>query len=135
MPFLRSLPLIAVLALVACDNGATPHRGELNSFRESLAHLHDLEDRTFALVKLDGGDGRMPLVGTLKALQDLEQEAGQAVMPGCVGEARDALTFAMEEIGRGGEEAWPKVEHYVNMAIACESLLAEQEKHWAEAPG
>lgn len=135
MTLLRSLPMIAVLALTGCDSGADAHRAEMDSFRESLARLNDIEDRTFALVQLDSSDGRIPLTGRLKELQNLQEEARQAVMPGCIGEARDALTSAMEEIERGGAEAWPKVQRYVNAAIACEALLAEQEKHRAEGPG
>ena len=77
----------------------------------------------------------MPLLGTLRDLDALAQEARQAAMPGCVGQARDDLVSVMEEIAQGGHEALSKAERYVNAATACDSLLAEQEKRWMAGPG
>jgi hypothetical protein len=129
------LLLFAVLALTACHNNADQNQVEAKPVRDSLALLNTLEDRTFSLVQLDSTDGSMRLVGTLQELNALAQEARQAVMPGCVGQARNALISVMEEIAQGGQEAWPKVERYVNQTTVCEALLAEQGKRWAAVPG
>lgn len=124
----QPLLLLAVLVLTACQ-------GETKSHGASLEVLSSLEDRTFALVQLDAKDGSMPSAGTLQALNALAQEARQVVLPGCVGQARDALVSVMEEIAQGGPEARTRADLYVNAATACESLLAEQEKRWAAGPG
>lgn len=131
MTLCRPLILFLALILAGCQNNADQN----HAIRDSLALLNSLEDRTFAVVQLDGRDGSIPLVGTLQELNALAQEARQAVMPGCVGQARDALVSAMEEIAQSGKAAWSKVEHYVNTAMACESLLAEQERLRAAPPG
>ena len=128
MTFRRPILLIAVLALTACQ-------GQTKTDRSSLAVLSSLEDRTFSLVQFGAKDGSVPLVGTLRELNTLAQEARQAALPGCVGQARDALVSVMEEVAQGGYEASSKFEHYVNMTMSCESLLAEQEKRWAAGPG
>ena len=124
----RPLLLLAVLVLTACQE-ATKSDGS------PLAVLNSLEERTFALVEVEPKDGSMPLVGTLRELNDLAHEARQAVLPGCVGLARDALVSVMEEVAQGGYEASLKRERYVNVAMACEALLAEQERRWAARPG
>ena len=128
------LALVLLLALTEHDASAKQPPPEL-ALRDSIGRLNDLEDRTFALVQLESRDGRMPLVGTLRELDALAQEARQAAMPGCAGQARDALVSVMEEIAQGGHEAWPKAERYVNAATACDSLLAEQEERWMAGPG
>lgn len=128
MTLRRPLLLLAALILTACQ-------GETKTDRAPLHVLNGLEDRTFALVQLDAEDGAMHLAGTLQELNALAQEARQVVLPGCVGQARDALVSVMEEIAQGGQEAWTKADRYVNAATACESLLAEQEKRWAAGPG
>jgi len=131
MMIFRFLPLFAVLALAACDRDST----QALASREALARLNALEDRAFALVKLDDSTGRMPLVGTVEDLQALQREAKEAVMVGCVAQARDALTPAMDEMIRGSTEAWPKVERYVNAASACELIIAEEERRRSAYPG
>src|SRR5574338_1330401 len=122
------LALVLLLTLTQHDAGAKQPPPELLALQDSIGRLNDLEDRTFALVQLDNRDGSMPLVGTVRELDALAQEARQAAMPGCVGQARDALVSVMEEIAQGGYEASSKAERYVNAATACESLLAEQGK-------
>jgi hypothetical protein len=127
----RFLPLFAVLVLAACDRNPS----QASASREALAQLNALEDCTFALVQLDDGTARMPLAGSVEDLRTLQREAKEAVMVGCVGQARDALTSAMDEMISGGTEAWPKVERYVNAAMACELMMAEEERRRSAYPG
>lgn len=129
------LALVLLLALTEHDAGAKQPPPELLALRDSIGRLNDLEDRTFALLQLDNTYGSMPLVGTLREVDALAQEARQAAMRGCASQARDALVSVMEEIAQGGYEAWSKAERYVNAATACDSLLAEQEKRWMAGPG
>jgi hypothetical protein len=131
MMIFRFLPLFAVLTLAACDRDLP----QALASREALARLNALEDRTFALVKLDDSTGRMPLAGTVEDLRTLQREAKEAVMVGCAGQARDALTSAMDEMISGGTEAWLKVERYVNAVMACELVIAEEERRRSAYPG
>lgn len=81
------LALVLLLTLTQHDAGAKQPPPELLALQDSIGRLNDLEDRTFALVQLDNRDGSMPLVGTVRELDALAQEARQAAMPGCVGQA------------------------------------------------
>jgi hypothetical protein len=104
----------------------------IESPREALGRLNDLEDRAFAMAQLDGA-GRFVVVAPLQELQAVAVEARSARLPGCFGHARDALVASIDQIILAQEadsgdaamaEAWKRAAAYRNAAENCEKVLA-----------
>jgi hypothetical protein len=118
--------LLAIgLGLAGCNEMS------VDSLRNGLGRLNDLEDRTFATVQTDGA-GRLVVVAPIEDLHALAQEARNTTLPGCLGKARNALVASIDQIilaqaPESGDaamaEAWKRAAAYRNTAETCEKVL------------
>lgn len=95
--------------------------------QESLVRLNDLEDLAFSMAPMDGA-GRFVVVAPIQNLQAVAMEARRTALPGCFGEARDALVASIDQIilaqatdsgDAAMAEAWKRAVFYRSAVHAC----------------